>query len=739
MLKEKYPYYLANEPQSPNQDLQVTDKFTGETACTVAMADVTAIDEAIAAAEAAFHPMGQLAPYERQDVLNHCVSRFTERAEELAVSLCIEAGKPIKDSRGEVSRLIDTFRIAAEESVRLGGEVMNLEISPRAKGYRGMFKRTPIGACSFISPFNFPLNLAAHKVAPAIAVGCPFVLKPASRTPIGALIIGEILAETDLPKGAFSILPCHRDGADLFTTDDRLKLLSFTGSPAVGWALKARAGKKKVVLELGGNAACIVDADANLDDAIERLVIGAFYQSGQSCIGVQRVIVHERIYDELRDRFVAATQKLIAGNPRHEETFIGPMISEKEAQRLHGWVEQAVNAGGQLLCGGQREGAMLDATLLDNVPKDQTICTQEAFGPVAVLSQFSKFEDALEEVNDSSFGLQAGIFTRDLYKMQQAWDRLDVGWCDCRRRPIMASRQHALWRCQGQRAGPRGNPFRHGRHDRDSQPRDSNPSATPLVQVALDCSGHGLEVPSNKMTDRHYTKVKCALCLSNHFVVPGILHSCGNPGCDAAIQRVWQNLLRCRMLDQVCQGMRCCDLHLFGNLCCLSVQSSTEYSRKGQQVVDLIREITSPRSHHGSTTSSRFVGHDFRGWIGHRQHDRVFCHRRNIVTIQQSALTHSDEHIGTLQHIMQRSGTMMAIGKFQNILFVVRQIISVSVNRSFRITDDHICNWYANIGIVANATQQFSNRGTSRSGSIDDNFQIRQLFTSDSAGIDQRG
>ena len=424
---KSYPYYVANKPESPNSDLVVADKYTGETAYRVALADAAVIDQAIGFAASAAEPFGRLPAYERQAVLNHCVSRFTERAEELAMALCIEAGKPIKDSRGEVSRLIDTFRIAAEESVRISGEVMNLEISPRARGYRGMWKRVPIGPCSFISPFNFPLNLAAHKVAPAIAVGCPFVLKPASRTPIGALIIGEVLAETDLPTGAFSILPCRRDGADLFTTDDRLKLLSFTGSPAVGWALKAKAGKKKVVLELGGNAACVVDEDADLDDAVERITFGAFYQSGQSCIGVQRIIVHERIYDDLRDRLVSASGSLVAGDPKNDDTFIGPMISEKEAERLHGWIDQATSAGGTLLCGGGRTGAMLDATLLEDVPKDQSICTQEAFGPVAVLSRFSAFEDALAEVNDSTFGLQAGIFTRDLYKAQLAWDTLDVG------------------------------------------------------------------------------------------------------------------------------------------------------------------------------------------------------------------------------------------------------------------------------------------------------------------------
>lgn len=427
MLQESYPYYLANKPASPNADLEVSDKYTGEVATRVAMADAETIDRAIAATVEAAEPMRKMPPYERQAVLNHCVDRFKERFDELAESLCIEAGKPIKDSRGEVSRLIDTFRIAAEESVRVNGEVQNLEISERARGYRGMFQRVPIGPCSFISPFNFPLNLAAHKVAPALAVGCPFVLKPASRTPIGALVIGEVLAETDLPEGSFSILPCRRDGADLFTTDDRLKLLSFTGSPGVGWDLKARAGKKQVVLELGGNAACVVDEDADLDDAVERLIVGAFYQSGQSCIGVQRILIHTSIYDELKDRLVDATKKLVAGNPKDEETFIGPMISESEAERLDSWIKSAVEAGGKILCGGGREGAMLEATLLENVPKDQTICTEEAFGPVAVLSKFSDFDEALVDVNDSDFGLQAGIFTRDIYKIQRAWDELDVG------------------------------------------------------------------------------------------------------------------------------------------------------------------------------------------------------------------------------------------------------------------------------------------------------------------------
>lgn len=427
MLKDAYPYYLANEAIYANKDLAVTDKYSGEVATHVAMADRKAIDQAIAASVDATPAMAAMAPFERQAVLDHCVMRFRERAEELAMALCIEAGKPIRDARGEVSRLIDTFRVAAEEAVRIDGEVLNLEISARAKGYRGFTKRVPIGPCSFISPFNFPLNLAAHKVAPAIAAGCPFVLKPASRTPIGALIIGEVLAETDLPKGAFSVLPCHRDGAELFTEDDRLKLLSFTGSPQVGWDLKARAGKKPVVLELGGNAACVVDDDADVDDAVARLVFGAFYQSGQSCIGVQRIFIHSAIYDTLKKKLVEKTRGLRMGDPRDEDTFIGPVISEGEARRLEDWIREGVERGGTLLCGGEREGAMLTPTLMEDVPVECSIVAEEAFGPVAILARFDDFDAVLEEVNRSAFGLQAGIFTRDLYKAQRAWDRLEVG------------------------------------------------------------------------------------------------------------------------------------------------------------------------------------------------------------------------------------------------------------------------------------------------------------------------
>ena len=421
------PYYLANQAVAANEALAVHDKYTGEVAFRVAQADAATLERAIVHAAAAAEPMRRLPAYARQAILQHCVARITARSEELARILCIEAGKPIRDARGEVTRLADTFRVAAEESVRLYGEVLPMDISPRARGYTGMWKRVPVGPCAFITPWNFPLNLPAHKIAPALAVGCPFILKPASWTPVGALVLGEILAETDLPLGAFSILPCPgRDAAPL-VEDERLKLLSFTGSQDVGWDLKRRAGKKKVALELGGNAAVLVDADAELDDAVQRIVFGAFYQSGQSCVSVQRILAHAAIYDAFRDKLVTATRALVLGDPKEEKTFLGPMISEADATRLESWIHTATRRGARVLCGGGRRGALLEATLVENVPRDADLSCREAFGPVAVLSRFDDFDAALAEINDSAYGLQAGVFTRDLYKALRAWEVLEVG------------------------------------------------------------------------------------------------------------------------------------------------------------------------------------------------------------------------------------------------------------------------------------------------------------------------
>jgi len=428
MLDTEYPLYLAGRPVQANRDLEVRDTFSGQVATRVACADGALIGMAIAAAVEAERPMRKFPPHARQKALEHCVARFRERFDELAMALCIEAGKPLGDAEGEVTRLIDTFRIAAGEAVRIDGELLNLEISERAAGYRGFVQRVPVGACSFITPFNFPLNLVAHKVAPAIAAGCPFVLKPSEKTPVGALIIGAILAETELPEGAFSILPCTPDVAAPLVEDERLKLLSFTGGQ-IGWDLKARAGRKKVVLELGGNAACIVDADQRdaLPALVERIVFGAYYQSGQSCIKVQRVLVHASLHAEFRDRFVRATQALRSGDPKQRDTFLGPLIDEAAAKRLEAWIAEATAAGAVLLTGGRRSGNRLEATVLENVPADAKISRLEAFGPVTLLESFEDFDAALERVNDSDYGLQAGIFTGSLDHAMRAWNELEVG------------------------------------------------------------------------------------------------------------------------------------------------------------------------------------------------------------------------------------------------------------------------------------------------------------------------
>ncbi|RCS54229.1 aldehyde dehydrogenase family protein [Bremerella cremea] len=426
-LNESYPAYLANKAISPNFDLSVEDKFRQTEATKVPLASAEIMQKAIASAAEAAKPMAELPSYRRQEVLQYCVKRFEERAEEFAVALCVEAGKPIRDSRGEVTRLIDTFRVAAEEATRMLGEVMPLDISARATGYRGMWKRVPIGPCAFITPFNFPLNLVAHKVAPALAVGCPFVLKPASKTPVGALLIGEILAETDLPAGAFSILPANREAADLLVTDDRLKKLSFTGSQDVGWKLRARASKKKVTLELGGNAACIVDEGTNLEDAVDRIIFGAFYQSGQSCVSVQRILIHKSLYEKAVALLCEKISQLKTGDPQKEDTFVGPIISAQDAERISDWIASATAAGGKVLAGGQRDGIMVSPTLLADVPKNEPVCAKEVFGPVAVVSSFETFDDALAEANDTDFGLQVGIFTRDIQKVMKAWDTMEVG------------------------------------------------------------------------------------------------------------------------------------------------------------------------------------------------------------------------------------------------------------------------------------------------------------------------
>ncbi len=427
MLKAQYPLYLANRPQQPNAELEVLDKYTGKVESHVARADAKVLDQAIAAATSAAGPMRRMATWQRKTVLAHLTGRCRERAEELAQVIVVEAGKPIQFARGEVGRLIDTLELAAEESTRIRGEVLPLDVTERAGGYRGMWQRVPVGPCGFITPWNFPVNLVAHKIGPALACGCPFILKPASSTPISAIILGEILSETDLPEGAFSILPMSSGDAGALVEDERIKKLSFTGSAAVGWDLRDRARKKHVTLELGGNAAVVVERDADLEDAVGRCVFGGYYQSGQSCISVQRIFVQQAIYDSFRAKFVNAVRQLKTGDPRDEETFVGPIISEDDAQRIEHTIQRAVKQGARLLCGGSRDGRMIEPAVLEGVPRNSDASCEEIFGPVTMLYPFADFDEALSAVNDSRYGLQAGVFTRDIGRIQRAWDELQVG------------------------------------------------------------------------------------------------------------------------------------------------------------------------------------------------------------------------------------------------------------------------------------------------------------------------
>lgn len=405
------------------------DKYRNTVYARVALADAKVLEKAISASVKAEAEMAALKPFQKQQILLHCVKRFNELREQLTEILIAEGGKPRGAASAEVERLINTFQLAADAVTQLDdGRMLPLAVTPAAARFRGMVKQVPIGAISLISPFNFPLNLVAHKIAPAIAAGCPFVLKPASLTPISALMIAKVLAETDLPKGSWSVLPCDRQAADILVTDDRFKLLSFTGSDQVGWDMKARAGRKKVTLELGGNAAVLIDADTVIDDAlIDRLIAAAYGHAGQVCISVQRILAHADIYADLKKKLIAKLKKIKADDPSLSSTVVGPMIKETEAVRLKKWLDKAEKKGAKILIGGSLQGMLFEPTLLENVDAKLEIYKDEAFGPVAILEKFKDFEQGIATINQSRFGLQAGVYTQNLNKMLYAWDHLHVG------------------------------------------------------------------------------------------------------------------------------------------------------------------------------------------------------------------------------------------------------------------------------------------------------------------------
>ncbi len=384
-------------------------------------------EEAVQAAVAAFEETRRLPSYERGRALREISAGVKARREELGRLISLEAGKPIRDALGEVDRAVLTFRLGAEEAERMIGETIPLDLLPSSKGRFGVTRRFAIGPVAAISPFNFPLNLAVHKLAPAIAAGCSIVLKPPSKDPLTMLTVGEIIADAGLPAGAVSILPMTRELGDRMVEDPRFKLLTFTGSPAVGWRMKERAGKKKVVLELGGNAGVIVDKSADLDWAVKRCLMGGFSYAGQVCISVQRMFVHEDIWEPFMGKFVEGARALKLGNPTDPQTDLGPMVDENAARRTQRWVDEAVALGGTVLLGGRADGTRFPPTILTGVPVTAQVCSSEAFAPLVVAERFHDLDEAIRRVNDSAFGLQTGVFTNDLAASWHAFEELEVG------------------------------------------------------------------------------------------------------------------------------------------------------------------------------------------------------------------------------------------------------------------------------------------------------------------------
>jgi glyceraldehyde-3-phosphate dehydrogenase (NADP+) len=425
---QPHPIYLAGSwVESPDRLEIANPADPGTPAGATYNATEAQYEEAVTAAVVAFEETRVLPAYERGRALREISAGIKARREELGRLIALEAGKPIRDALVEVDRATLTFRLGAEEAERMVGEMIPLDLMASSKGRVGITRRFPIGPVAAISPFNFPLNLAAHKLAPAIAAGCSIVLKPPSKDPLTMLTVAEIVDGVGLPKGAVSILPMTRELGDRMVADDRFKLLTFTGSPSVGWRMKERAGKKKVVLELGGNAGVIVDKSADLDWAVKRSIIGAFSYSGQVCISVQRMYLHEDIREAFLEKFIEGVKALKLGDPLQPDTDVGPMVDEGQAQRTQRWVDEAVQLGGRVVAGGRAKGAFFEPTILENVPVEAQVCSNEAFAPLVVVFPFSDFGDAIRQVNDSFFGLQTGVFTNDLANAWQAFSELEVG------------------------------------------------------------------------------------------------------------------------------------------------------------------------------------------------------------------------------------------------------------------------------------------------------------------------
>ncbi|MBI4566058.1 MAG: aldehyde dehydrogenase family protein [Planctomycetes bacterium] len=418
---------LAGEWIDTERALDVRNPHSGQVVAETALAGPAELERAAAAAAAAFETTRRLSSARKADILRGVSSGLARRKEELARTIALEAGKPIRLARTEVGRAMHTFSVAADEACRVGGEVIPLDVTAAAEGRMGLTRRFPLGPVLAITPFNFPLNLSAHKIAPAIAAGNPVVHKPASATPLIALLLGEILLDAGAPPESISVVPTTSDLAEHLVADERFRLVTFTGSPEVGWDLRRKAGSKRVLLELGGNAAVVIHEDADLDRALERSVTGAFAYAGQVCISVQRIYVHEPVFEVFARRFVEKARSLVSGDPLDEKVDLGPLLNEAAAERVETWIREALDGGAKALCGGRRRRQFVEPTVLVDVRPDMKVHRCEVFGPVANLYRYRDWEEALKKVNDSPYGLQAGIFTRDVGRIFRAFEALDVG------------------------------------------------------------------------------------------------------------------------------------------------------------------------------------------------------------------------------------------------------------------------------------------------------------------------
>lgn len=420
--------YVGGKWVTDKETMPVLDKYTGETIGVVPVASKATVDKAIAAAHAAFPEYSRMPAHKRFRILEKVSQLLAKHREEIAETICREAGKAWKYSVGEVNRAVETFQFSAEEAKRIHGETIPMDASAAGEGRFGFYLRAPVGVVSAITPFNFPLNLVAHKVGPALAAGCTLVLKPASTTPLTAIRLGEILEEAGVPPGVFNVVVGSGGTVgEWLTTDPRVAKISFTGSPPVGEAILRKAGLKKVTLELGNNSGTILEPDADLDAAVPRCAVSAFANSGQVCISLQRIYVHKAIAKEFTKRFVEHTAAIKVGNPLEKDCEVGPMIDEAEAKRAENWIREAVREGAKVLVGGKREGRVLYPTVLSGVRPDMKVMCLEAFAPLVSIYEYGTFEDAVAMVEDSPYGLQAGVYTNDLRKAMYAVDRINVG------------------------------------------------------------------------------------------------------------------------------------------------------------------------------------------------------------------------------------------------------------------------------------------------------------------------